>query len=233
MSRQPHTPFLKFLKAEFLLGRTPFDWTFLALGIAVQVVVFLFQPGNPWALVSGISGIISVILCSQGKISTFFFGFIQISTYLYLSLIQRLYAEVGINVFYFLSQVYGIYMWQRRYHIKAENRSAELKPKKLSWVMFSVIFFATLVLSAVTGYILARFTNDSQPWLDAFTTVPAISAQILMILTFREHWYLWILVDVLSAVMWARAGEWCLFAQYLFWLANCIYGFRRWTANAV
>ncbi len=217
------------LKAEFVSGRTPFDWAFLALGISVQIVVFCIKPGNPWAIVSGICGIISVILCSQGKISTFLFGFIQIATYLYLSLIQRLYAEVGINVFYLLSQLYGIYVWSRHYRIKEDNHSAELQPKHMSVKLFALIAFAAIILSILVGFLLARFTDDSQPWLDAFTTVPAIFAQILMILTYREQWFLWILVDVLSSLMWARAGEWCLFAQYIFWLANCVYGYRKWT----
>lgn len=220
-----------YLRQEFLLGRTPFDWAFLALGIAVQIVVFCLTPSNPWAIVSGICGIISVILCSQGKISTFLFGFIQISTYLYLSLLQRLYAEVGINVFYFLSQLYGIYVWSRRYRIEQQTQSAQLEPKRLKSLQLLWVIVLSLMISALAGWLLSTFTDDTQPWLDAFTTVPAIFAQVLLVLAYREQWILWLLVDVLSAIMWARAGEWCLFAQYLFWCVNCLYGFHHWSRD--
>lgn len=218
------------LYSEFIAGRSLFDWLFLLLGIAVQVVVFCLQPDEPIAVISGIAGIISVILCAQGKISTFFFGFIQISTYLYLSLIAKFYGEVAINAFYFCSQIYGIIVWKRNYHITKEQ-SAELSAKRLSTAMMLLLSTLCLLLSCVVGYYLQNYTDDSQPWLDAFTTVPALFAQILLMLAYREQWLVWLLVDVLSAIMWARQGEYCMLAQYIFWCANCIYGWRKWSMS--
>ena len=51
------------------------DWSILAAGLVVQVVVFVLMPDNPWSLVSGLLGMCSVVLCSQGNILTFLFGF--------------------------------------------------------------------------------------------------------------------------------------------------------------
>jgi nicotinamide mononucleotide transporter len=50
-----------------------------------------------------------------------------------------------------------------------------------------------------------------------------------MILVYREHWYLWIAVDILSVALWLNAGDYCMTSQYVFWCANCVYGFIRWT----
>jgi len=47
-------------------------------------------------------------------------------------------------------------------------------------------------------------------------------------MAYREHWFLWLAVDVVSVVMWLRAGDYCMAAQYGFWCANCIYGLHRW-----
>ena len=91
-----------------------------------------------------------------------------------------------------------------------------------------LISMTLLLLSLLTGWLLHRFTDDPQPYLDAFTTVPAILAQILMVLAFREQWYLWLFVDILATVMWLRAGNYCMAAQYAFWCINCIYGLRQW-----
>lgn len=223
-------PYKNILYSEFVAGRSWFDWLFLLLGIIVQIVVFTLQPENPVAVVSGIAGIISVILCAQRKISTFFFGFIQISTYLYLCLIERLYGEVAINVFYFASQLVAIYVWIKHYDL-SETNSAQLSSRCLTWKSMLILFVLCLVLSVVTGWLLDIYTDDSQPWLDAFTTVPAIFAQILLMLAYREQWALWLVVDILSAIMWARAGNWCLFAQYVFWCINCIYGWLNWSKS--
>ncbi|MBR1808003.1 MAG: nicotinamide mononucleotide transporter [Paludibacteraceae bacterium] len=219
------------LKAELVAGRSLFDWLFLCTGIIVQIAVYIIQPENVVAVVSGITGIISVILCAQGKISTFFFGFLQISTYLYLSLLEKLYGEVAVNVFYFLSQIYAVFVWIKAYRI-TEHNSAELKPKQMSISRFVILIVFVLASSAIVGWLLQTYTDDSQPWLDAFTTVPALCAQVLLMLAYREQWVLWFVVDVLSAIMWARACNWCLFAQYLFWCANCIYGWHRWTIKS-
>ena len=222
---------------ELIAGRSVFDWAFLAAGLSVQVVVFAFTDAGWLSVVSGLAGIVSVILCSQGKISTFFFGFIQIATYLYLSLVARLYAEVGINVFYLLSQFYGIWLWRKHYDAATATSEATagvgLQSRSLRLRVFSLIMLLTLAAAALTGYALRLWTDDSQPWLDAFTTVPAIVAQVLMVMAYREHWYIWLMIDVLAVAMWLRAGDWCLAAQYAFWCANCLYGLHKWRNSSI
>jgi nicotinamide mononucleotide transporter PnuC len=71
-------------------------------------------------------------------------------------------------------------------------------------------------------------TDDSQPFMDSITTVPAFVAQILMILRYKESWYYWLTIDLGSIIMWSVAGDWCMVAQFVFWSVNCIYGLRKW-----
>ena len=104
-----------------------------------------------------------------------------------------------------------------------------IQTRTMPTYMLAVLTLVVLILSAAVGWGLAHYTDDSQPYLDAFTTVPALVAQILMVLVFREQWYLWLLVDVLATVMWLRAGNYCMAAQYAFWCANCVYGYVQWT----
>ena len=79
--------FAKFLLySEFVAGKTAFDWIFLVAGIVLQIVAITigFVSGTPesWlSIISGLTGIISVVLCAQGKISFYFFGYIQLFTY--------------------------------------------------------------------------------------------------------------------------------------------------------
>ena len=65
--------------------------------------------------------------------------------------------------------------------------------------------------------------------MDSFTTVVALVAQVLMILAYRDQWFLWFAVDIVSVVMWIYVGNYCMAAQYAFWCCNCIYGYVRWT----
>ena len=202
-------------------------WLFLATGLLVQIVTFCLMPHSPWALVSGMLGICSVVLGAQGNILTFIFGFAQVVTYIYLCVLERFYAEIAINIYYFFTMIYGVYCWRRR----LSDNTLQVQTRRLSRNIFPIMSVAILLLSVLTGWLLQRYTDDPQPYLDAFTTVPAIAAQILMVMAYREQWYLWLMVDVLALVMWLRAENYCMAAQYAFWCANCIYGYVQWTKS--
>ena len=200
-------------------------WIFLILGLLVQVLTFLLMPDNPISLVSGMLGICSVVLGAQGNILTFVFGFAQVATYTYLCCIERFYAEIAINIYYFITMIYGVYCWRNR----LSNNSLQVQTRRLSIKLLAWGMLLIALFSWLTGWLLARFTDDPQPYMDAFTTVPAIAAQLLMVLAYREQWYLWLVVDVLAVVMWLRAENYCMAAQYVFWCVNCIYGYIQWT----
>jgi nicotinamide mononucleotide transporter len=200
-------------------------WIFLILGLLVQVLTFVLMPDNPISLVSGMLGICSVVLGAQGNILTFVFGFAQVATYTYLCCIERFYAEIAINIYYFITMIYGVYCWRNR----LSNNSLQVQTRRLSIKLLAWGMLLIALFSWLTGWLLERFTDDPQPYMDAFTTVPAIAAQLLMVLAYREQWYLWSVVDVLAVVMWLRAENYCMAAQYVFWCVNCIYGYIQWT----
>lgn len=202
-------------------------WLFLVTGLLVQIITFCAVPHNPWAMVSGMLGICSVVLGAKGNILTFFFGFAQVGTYTYLCCLEHFYAEIAINIYYFFTMIYGVYCWRRR----LKNSTLQVQTRRLSRRIFPLLTVAIVVLSIFVGWLLSRYTDDPQPYLDAMTTVPAIAAQILMVMAYREQWYLWLMVDVLALVMWVRAENYCMAAQYAFWCANCVYGYIQWTKS--
>ena len=187
------------------------------------------MPDTPWSLISGLLGICSVVLSAQGNILTFVFGFGQVATYTYLCVREQFYAEIALNIYYFVTMIYGVYVWKKRLQTDSslQIQTRQLRGKSVPLLLLSVTAFSVLV-----GWFLQVYTDDPQPYLDAFTTVPALVAQILMILAYREQWYIWMMVDVLALVMWLRAGNYCMAAQYFFWCANCVYGYVQWTRCA-
>ncbi len=206
------------------------NWSILIAGLLVQVVVYMLMPDNPWSLVSGLFGMCSVILCSQGNILTFFFGFGQIVTYTYLCYLERFYAGIAMNVFYFVTQVYGLFAWRKRLQ-KSNEQTTEvtITTRSLPFPVLLTVSAASLIVSALVGWLLSTYTADGSPYLDAFTTIPALVAQVLMMLAYREQWYLWLFVDVLTTVMWLLAGNYCMTALYAFWCLTCLFGYIRWT----
>ena len=221
--------FKKALYQEFVAGHTWFDYVFLLTGIVLQIVVFILFPVEPINVVSGIAGVLCVVLGAQGKISNFVFGLIQVSTYIYLSISAKLYGQVGINLFYLATTLYGIYAWKKQYKVDQESEAASINTRKLT-IPALLGMIATVILACFAlGWGLQTWSDDSQPYLDAFTTVPAIAAQILMVMRYRDQWYLWLAIDVFGTAMWIAQGNYCMAAMYAFWCANCIYGLYNWT----
>ncbi len=219
-----------------------FDMAFLVLGLLIQVVTYLISNSVSGltsnsacgliSLISGCLGVCSVCLASQGNILTYVFGFAQVITYTYLCWTQRLYAEIAINAYYFVTMIYGVFVWRQniKHQTSAVTHQTTVTPRSLSCKLLVLLSVATILGASLIGWGLDAFTDDSQPYLDAFTTVPALVAQMLMILVYREHWFIWLAVDILSVVLWFRAGDYCMVAQYAFWCANCLYGLRRWAS---
>lgn len=177
------------------------------------------------ALTSGALGVVATVLCAQRNILHFFFGFAQIITYSVICWEQNLYSALAINAFYFIAQIYGIFHW--KHHLQDDD-SLLVEPKKMPIRTTTLYFLATLIASALIGAALQRFTADKQPFLDAFTTVPAIVAQIMMVRLYKEQYYFWIFIDIFSVIMWLKLSNYCLASQYLFWTANAFYGLWQW-----
>ena len=207
-----------------LLFNNKYGLSFALLGILIQIIAYI-SSDVPWlSLVSGISGIFAVVLCAERRLSFWTFAWIQLITYVILAWNQKLWGEVGENVFYAITMIFGMFIWNKRTDNIETNKvhSRELSNRSLFLIVIG------MVCGIITLYSFLLMTNDSQPFIDSISTVPAIIAQILMILAYKEQWYFWLIIDLASIYMWAVAGDWCMVAQFIFWSINCIYGIYNW-----
>lgn len=212
------------LYSEFIEGRNINEHLFMIIGIFLQLVAWYITKDSLISLISGVTGIISVILCSQRKISFYFFGFIQLGTYMYLAWQQRFYGELIENVFYIITMLIGIVIWLKNYNTEEQI----VESKRLSERSFYIICSIMVFICVLFGYYMKYFTDNTQPFMDSFSTVPAFIAQTLLMLRYREQWIFWIIIDVVSIFMWMFADNWIMVIQFIFWTMNCIYGYRKW-----
>ena len=199
-----------------------YGFLFAVFGVVLQFIAFFYTEASILSLISGVSGIFAVVLCAERKMSFWTFAWIQLLTYLILAFQQRLWGEVGENIFYAITMIAGMFIWQAR------NDNNKVIPKILSKDYFKILNIGCFATIIILWQILAKFTNDTQPFIDSITTVPAIIAQILMILAYKEQWYFWLIIDLASIYMWAVVDDWCMVAQFIFWSINCIYGLKNW-----
>lgn len=217
----------RFMQKEFMSGYSWFDKAFMVTMLALQIVVFIFNPDSVLSIVAGISGVISVVLCAKGKISFYFIGFVQTFSYLYLAWVNCFYGEVLENIFYFVTMIWGIFVW-KKHIVENEDGSQNVEALKFTPLQWVLSIVGTIVATIAMGYWLTTI-GSHQAYTDACTNILAIFGQILMVKRYKEQWIWWLLIDVLCIKMWFVAGNWSMVAMYVAWTINCIYGWYNWT----
>ena len=212
---------------NFKTGYSIYERVFLWSMVALQVIVFCVVPDSPLNIIAGIAGVISVVLCAKGKTTFYFIGFIQTCTYLVLAWRNRFYGEVIENLWYFVTMIWGIFVWKSNSK-QNDDGTEEILSKKFTLMQWILSIAGTIVATVAMGYWLKQI-GSAQAYTDAATNVMAIFAQLLMVRRYREQWIWWAIIDLLCIKMWFVAGNWSMVAMYIGWTANCIYGWYNWT----
>lgn len=137
------------------------------------------------------------------------------------------YGEVIENLWYFITMIYGIFVWKANMH-QNDDGTAEVNAKKFTAIQWISSILGTIVLTFIMGYWLNTI-GSMQAYTDAATNVMAIFAQILMVRRYREQWIWWLVINVFCIKLWWVDGNWSMVAMYIAWTINCIYGWINWT----
>lgn len=219
---------VKWIKNEFWNGYTLFEKIFLSSMVLLQLITYCFAPDTLIGMICGISGVVCVVLTAKGKISSYFFNFIQMITYMVICWDAALYLEFGEQVFYFIVCVFGIFMWKKNMKTN-EDGTTQVKAKKFKLWQWIVAVIVVALTTWLLGFFGAEILGSTLPYLDAMTVALAVIAQLLMVWRYREQWACWILIDVISLIMFVLLGQWSMVAMYVAWTANAFYGWYNWT----
>jgi len=206
-------------------------WEILWIVISTVTILSLsiYSKENLIAIISAITGVVCVVMTGKGKISSYIFGMVNTILYAYIAYGAKFYGEVMLNLLYYAPMnVVGWVMWNK--HISSDTKEVEKKRMDgKGWIIVFIssavgIFLFSLILDKLKGYL---------PFADSLTTVLSIIAQILCVKRFAEQWALWIIIDVVSVIMWIMAfingGE--SVATLIMWsiyLLNAVFMFLKW-----
>ncbi|GAB1403254.1 MAG: nicotinamide riboside transporter PnuC [Lentimicrobiaceae bacterium] len=175
-------------------------------------------------------GIASVWYARRENILVYPTGIVSVLIYVYICYFARLYADAGINFFYFLMSVYGWYNWSR---VNPDNEVLPItvNTPKQQW---SGVGLAAVSYWVIIGLIWI-FNRDDKvymeswvPWVDAFTTSIFLVGMLLMARKKVENWIYWIIGDVISIPMYFVKGLVFTSFQYFIFLILAILGFIEW-----
>lgn len=205
------------------------DALVMVLLVIAQAVTAIWAKNDMISFISGMAGIISVVLCSQKKLTFYLFGFIQLGTYLAIVTREHIWGEFTENIFYGITMIIGVFIWLNNYN----EEKYEVNPKELDEDWKFSCFLIFIIGTIISCFVLLCYTNDPYPFWDSISTVPAFIAEILMICGYKEQWKYWLIVDLTSIVLWSLIGNPFMIVQYILWSINCLYGMYKWKDTKV
>ncbi|HHQ2583799.1 nicotinamide riboside transporter PnuC [Providencia rettgeri] len=202
--------------------------------------------------VGTIAGLLCILLASLEKTINYLFGLINVSLFAVIFFQIQLYANLLLQIFFFVANIYGWYAWSR----VTSSQQAELKirwlslPKAAITLVISVvaIIYLTFNIDAVFG-VLARWAvellnlfganfamptiePDAFPFWDSAMTILSVVAMILMTRKYVENWLLWVIINVISIVIFFIQGVYAMSLEYLILLGIAVNGSRLWIKSA-
>ena len=212
---------------------TWFERIWLLLFSIVNVFLYLKWDSGLIGLISAMSGMLCVVLVAKGKISNFVFGIGNTATYAYISYGYGLYGESMLNaLFYLPTQFIGLWMWQRHRSVN-KVRDEDIEIKRLSVKGWAIVV-ASVVVGAYAYMHVLMALDAQQVRIDSVAVVMSVVAQILLTLRYAEQWVLWILVNLLSIVLWvvtlsqSGGSDYTMSVMWTAFLINSIYGWINW-----
>ena len=178
------------------------------------------------------SGIVSVWFSRRENILVYPVGLISTVIYIYLSIIQDLYGEASVNVYYTIMSIYGWVLWQKR------NRNHELTlhvtvstPRELrqQGLFFLVLY---VLLYAALHWLGKAFSANTIPWADGFASAAAFTGMWLMAKKKVESWHWWIVTNFASIPLYYYKGYVVSSVYYVVLLVMAVSGLVEWKRRA-
>ncbi len=174
-------------------------------------------------IIAVVFGLLSVWFAKREKILVYPTGIISVLIYVYIFYGAKLYANMGINFFYFIMSVYGWIMWTRK---DEQNKVLQITTCSGKENIFNIL--AIVVFFILLSYILINFTDSDVPYWDSFTTSVFIVAMYLMARKKLENWITWAIGNTISIPLYFYKDLIFTSFQFIVFLVLAILGYIAW-----
>lgn len=174
-------------------------------------------------IVASLLGVVNIVLLVRRSIWNYPFGIVMVTLYGVVFFEARLFSDALLQVFFFVVQVYGWWVW---YHARDSEGLVKIE---LMSMRSRIVWAAVIVVATVAeGWYLANYTTDSAPWMDANTTAMSVVAQYLLSIRKIENWILWIVTDVVQIGLYYWKGLYPTTGLYMLFLVLSCVGLYEW-----
>ncbi len=183
---------------------------------------------NYLELIGTFIGIIYLWLEYRVSIYLWIAGLIMPAIYLAVYYRAGLYADFGINIYYLLASLYGLYCWLRGNRNISSASDSPLRPRRMPKRLYGRLSLISVLLLLCIAGILIRFIDSNVPWLDSLTTALSITAMWMLARKYVEQWLVWMCVDAVSCGLYVYKELYFTAALYGAYTVIAVLGYRKW-----
>lgn len=175
-------------------------------------------------VIATVSGLIYLYYSIKGDIKLWFFGLVSSGLIAFVFFRSKIYADMGINLYYVVVSIYGWIHWA--YY--GSEKKKKMPVTRTSFYEILILLVATGVFYLAIAYILINFTDSTVPYLDSFTTAASITATWMLARKMLEHWIFWIVIDAFSIGLYIYKGLYPTTVLFLVYTIMAFVGYYQW-----
>lgn len=189
-----------------------------------------------------ITGIIYVFLEIRQNIWLWPVGIITSAVYIWVFFTNKFYADMSLQGYYLVISCLGWYWWARGKRGRMgerenggmeEREKNELEVTRLGLKTGIILAIVFVLLYAIMWLVLTRLTDSPVPARDSFITSLSIVATWMLARKIYEHWFLWIVVNIVSAVLFITRGLYPTAILYVVYGIMSFAGLVAWKKTIV
>ncbi|MFN8207142.1 MAG: nicotinamide riboside transporter PnuC [Bacteroidales bacterium] len=138
-----------------------------------------------------------------------------------------IYANMALQAYFLIMSIYGWYYWLRGGPV-----GSGLKVRSINRKMLTGCLLSGSLLFIMLFYFLKQ-TNSPVPLGDSFTAALSILGTWLLARKVLENWLIWIVVDLVSAIMYAGQHLWPTAGLYSVFVILAITGYMQWKKTLI
>lgn len=161
----------------------------------VMDLILKWLSGNYIELLGAILGMAYIIFSIRQNILTWPVGLLTSILYVWVFFDSKLYADMGLQIYYVVISIYGWYEWL---YGNKTNGKTKLSISRLTPKLGFYLSVISLAIFLLIWFILKNFTDSPVPMADALATGLSIVATWMLARKILEHWLVWVFVDAFS-----------------------------------
>lgn len=153
-------------------------------------------------------------------------GLLASSFYIAVYFYSKLYAEMGLQVYYIIVSIYGWYFWM--FGNKTNSNQAELPISRLNLKATLIYLGAFIFLYLGLYLILSHFTDSNIPGWDSLATALSLVATWMLARKVLENWIIWIIADAMCIAISIYKDLYFTAALFVVYTIMAFAGYLSW-----